>query len=647
MPRFPLSLPGLFSRRSRAGATAFSSAVASAVESLEPRRLMAVFDGGNTRPINIYNGDFVDPLGRADPYPSSAGMGGIEGTIQSISLTLLGFQHDSPEDVDIYLLSPSNKAVMLMSDAGSVFPVEGLDITFTTDSFRDLPETTPLRSGTYRATDYDGGDGDDIIDDVGRGTLVDSLADLLTEDPNGLWHLYVADDNFQGGEGWIPSGWALTITTGGEGPPAPSTPNLVNASDTGSSNTDNITSDETPTFSGTATEGTQVYLYVDGIRYGTADIVGGAYNVTADTGLSDGEHRITARAVNAAGDTGDASGELIIEVDTTAPPFPDVPDLAPESDLGASNEDNITWTTATLRFNGTGEAGSTVTILADDTIVLGSGPVDASGNYSVTSTRALAVGTYDIKAGQVDVAGNRGQLSSPLSLTIEQGQTSLTTVTQVFVNGQNLTSNAAFRGAAGADQTFGFPVPDGVNQLRPVPWVNGVNAVSIRFSQDVTGSLAQGDLVVRGSAGPLTVSAFTYDAATRTGTWTLSAPVTNDKLRLVLAAAGVAGLDGEWTNPTAIGQAGDTYPSGNAAVGGDFNFRVNVLRGDATGDGTVNALDLADVKRRLGRRPGDGTTGAGGYSIFSDITMDGVVNALDLAAVKQRLGNRLPTAEPA
>src|SRR3982750_422487 len=104
---------------------------------------------------------------------------------------------------------------------------------------------------------------------------------------------------------------------------------------------------------------------------------------------------------------------------------------------------------------------------------------------------------------------------------------------------------------------------------------------------------------------------------------------------------------GDWVNPSTATPAGDTYPSGDGTAGGDFNFRINVLRGDATGEGVVNALDLADVKRRLGRRPGDGVTGAGAYSIFADITADGVVNALDLAAVKQRLGNRLPTADPA
>ena len=40
--------------------------------------------------------------------------------------------------------------------------------------------------------------------------------------------------------------------------------------------------------------------------------------------------------------------------------------------------------------------------------------------------------------------------------------------------------------------------------------------------------------------------------------------------------------------------------------------------------------------------------GAGAYSVFADITGDGQINALDLAAVKQRLGRRTNTLpEPA
>jgi uncharacterized delta-60 repeat protein len=220
-------------------------------------------------------------------------------------------------------------------------------------------------------------------------------------------------------------------------------------------------------------------------------------------------------------------------------------------------------------------------------------------------------------------------------------------VARVFVNGQNLMNNAAFRTAAGMDATFGYSIPDGEHQLRSFPWFNGINKVSLRFDRDVASSLDQADLVVRGSAGPIATTAFAYDAAARTGTWTLGSAVTLDKLRLVLSAAGVTGLDGEWVNPSTTTPAGDTYPSGNGATGGDFNFRINVLRGDSNGDSVVNALDVADVKKRLSRRPGDGVTGGNAYSIFADLNADGVINALDVAAVKARLGTRLSMPDPA
>ena len=119
-------------------------------------------------------------------------------------------------------------------------------------------------------------------------------------------------------------------------------------------------------------------------------------------------------------------------------------------------------------------------------------------------------------------------------------------------------------------------------------------------------------------------------------------------MRLVLNGTGVTGLDGDWVNPSTTTPAGDTFPSGDGAAGGDFNFRINVLRGDANGDSVVNALDVADIKKRLSRRPNDGVTGANAYSIFADLNADGVINALDVAAVKSRIGTRINTLlEPA
>jgi len=79
-------------------------------------------------------------------------------------------------------------------------------------------------------------------------------------------------------------------------------------------------------------------------------------------------------------------------------------------------------------------------------------------------------------------------------------------------------------------------------------------------------------------------------------------------------------------------------------TGKQVPFRANVLAGDATRDGRVNGLDLADVKRRLNSTT-TANTGAG-YSPFADVNGDGRINALDLAAVKQRLNTRLPVEPP-
>jgi hypothetical protein len=157
-------------------------------------------------------------------------------------------------------------------------------------------------------------------------------------------------------------------------------------------------------------------------------------------------------------------------------------------------------------------------------------------------------------------------------------------------------------------------------------------------------------LRVTGTAVPVYgVSDFSYDPQTATAVWTLDRPVGADRLGLHLDAGpdGVRGsdnglaLDGEWSD------GASAFPSGDGTPGGDFAFRINVLPGDATRDGVVNALDLAQIKRRLFRRPGDGVVGAAAYSPFADVTGDRVINALDLGAIKLRLNAALPAAPPA
>ncbi len=103
-------------------------------------------------------------------------------------------------------------------------------------------------------------------------------------------------------------------------PAAPSTPDLNSASDSGSSSSDNITNDNTPTLSGTSSEaaGTTIHVFADGVEIGQTTVAGNAWTFTPSSGIADGTHSITATAENAGG-TSPASGPLSITVDTAAP----------------------------------------------------------------------------------------------------------------------------------------------------------------------------------------------------------------------------------------------------------------------------------------------------------------------------------------
>ncbi|HJQ42105.1 MAG TPA: Ig-like domain-containing protein, partial [Jatrophihabitantaceae bacterium] len=109
----------------------------------------------------------------------------------------------------------------------------------------------------------------------------------------------------------------VTVTVDKVAPSAPSTPVLASASDGGIAG-DNLTNDNTPTFTGTAEAGATVTIYDGGTAVGSATAIGGSYSVTTST-LADGAHTITATATDAAGNTSAASAGLVITVDTTAP----------------------------------------------------------------------------------------------------------------------------------------------------------------------------------------------------------------------------------------------------------------------------------------------------------------------------------------
>ena len=126
--------------------------------------------------------------------------------------------------------------------------------------------------------------------------------------------------------------------------PATSTVTLDTASDTGSSNTDKITSDETPTINTTVSAGQELYsieLLVNGTVVKT-DLYDStnqptAYSTDVPT-LSDGDHDIALLYTDVAGNETTTSA-LSITIDATAPAFSvsaDDPDNSPAGTVTAS-----------------------------------------------------------------------------------------------------------------------------------------------------------------------------------------------------------------------------------------------------------------------------------------------------------------------
>ena len=179
------------------------------------------------------------------------------------------------------------------------------------------------------------------------------------------------------------------------------------AFDTGSSASDNITSNYALT--GTGLANTAVDFTIDGSLIASAVTTDalGAWSFTP-TGLADGAHTIVASQTDAFGNIGTAALSFTLDTTAAAPLAPDLT-AAP---TWASSSDNITSTTPTFTGSGPNPAPPSrcTTPTAPPCWAPASHPV---GNWSITSS-TLTGGVHTITAKATDIAGNTGVASSGL-----------------------------------------------------------------------------------------------------------------------------------------------------------------------------------------------------------------------------------------
>jgi hypothetical protein len=196
--------------------------------------------------------------------------------------------------------------------------------------------------------------------------------------------------------------------------PVVGTPDLDPVSDSGGSDSDNITADATPTITGTGEAGATITLYDGATVVGSGMVqANGTWSITSAS-LGDGAHDLTAIATDAAGNSSAPSVALSLTIDTTAPSAPAVTGVlmadGSTAPGGVTDDD-------TPQIRGTTEAGSTVEVFINGSSI-GTAIADQNGNWSIIAA-ALLDAVYTVTAEATDAAGNTSVLSGRFQIEVD------------------------------------------------------------------------------------------------------------------------------------------------------------------------------------------------------------------------------------
>ncbi|MEH8158272.1 retention module-containing protein [Aeromonas veronii] len=298
-----------------------------------------------------------------------------------------------------------------------------------------------------------------VVDDVEVGqpvtvTLIDQAGNSLTVTtvvlPGLVWEAnfgdvtgklvdgplqIVANTQDQAGNNASDTGQTLldTITT--------ITLDLADESDTGASQIDDLTRDNTPLLQGKGEPGATVTLSLGGsvLAVLTVDAAGNWQYQLPQT-LADGQYQFQVNSVDIAGNR--ASDTLVINVDTQA--FIDIDDLDTTALFGNSSA-TLSGSTSNV------EAGQSVTITLVDSngqpLLTTSAQVGADGRWQVSGLDLSGINqSFEVRASVTDLAGNSASDGAPLI-----GQSETLTLSEAGLAGGPITATGSLNTGAGQD----------------------------------------------------------------------------------------------------------------------------------------------------------------------------------------------------
>ncbi|QHU91102.1 BspA family leucine-rich repeat surface protein [Candidatus Saccharibacteria bacterium oral taxon 955] len=237
--------------------------------------------------------------------------------------------------------------------------------------------------------------------------------------PNGAGTPYAPGANFHlTGDITLYAQWQDT-----QPPVAPAAaPDMTATSDTGDSDSDNITNKNKPVFKLVCTEvGSTLTLYVDGAANGTVNCANvGPVDMVPTAPLTEGNHSVTFKESDAAGNESPSSPALAVTIDTTAPAAPTVT-MDP---VTADNTINSVEAAAQqfIRGSVTGAHPGDKARLTINGVIY-EATIDATGRFSVTVPGTELVSdpdrTIDVVVTASDVAGNTTSINSSKTYNVD------------------------------------------------------------------------------------------------------------------------------------------------------------------------------------------------------------------------------------
>jgi Ca2+-binding RTX toxin-like protein len=169
-----------------------------------------------------HNYPYSTPFVNGTAIALSVQVSGQPTVTTDVNVALNSLSHDLPADMDIMIIGPTDRRVMLLSDApNTAFGPCSADTGFINLTFDDaapsnVPGNTQLVGGYYRPTDFDTGDcsaSDPASDSLLPTPTNTTLAAFNGTNPNGTWTLVIADDGSDIGpnSGTLAGGWTLNL----------------------------------------------------------------------------------------------------------------------------------------------------------------------------------------------------------------------------------------------------------------------------------------------------------------------------------------------------------------------------------------------------------------------------------------------------